>query len=241
MRIDDGSNKSVAYQDLINKIKERYQVCRDIADIKNNAVSDNAIENNADTDKKLLEIFDTLVLSEEGRSFGEDGDFKPGVILSSFWIGISDNKQDGTWEEQMLSGYARAYDSIVRGYKEGTEEIYIEDKNSELGYKKLSMQEALYELDKAFAYQCERHQKDLEEGREILKKMAEEAEELIKIYGTAGPWHEDALERYNLVKDQEIPKDLGKRVYNASKVFIQRYKQASDVLSIEEMLKGITI
>lgn len=241
MRIDDGSNKSAAQQNLLNKIKDRYRVRKDINDIRNNIASDNTIEKCSDTDKNYPETFDTLVLSEEGRSFEEDGDFKPIIIGTLLAFRLPDEKEKGTWEEQMLLEYARFYDYIVRGYNDGTVEIHIHDNNSETGYKKLSMQEALAELDDLFASLCEEHQKDLEEGRESLKEMAEEAEDLIKRYGTAGPWYEEALERYNLVKDQEIPKDLGKRVYNASKVFIQRYKQASDVLSIEEMLKGITI
>ncbi len=50
----------------------------------------------------------------------------------------------------MLKVYASLYDEIVKGYEAGTRETYVEDKNAEGGYRKLTMEEELQELDKAY-------------------------------------------------------------------------------------------
>ena len=58
--------------------------------------------------------------------------------------GIADELEDS------VRAYANLYDEIVRGYQNGTRERYVEDENSETGFRKMTMEEELSELDRAF-------------------------------------------------------------------------------------------
>ena len=46
--------------------------------------------------------------------------------------------------------YGNLYDEIVQGYKDGTVERYVGDENSETGFRKMTLDEELARLDKAF-------------------------------------------------------------------------------------------
>ena len=52
--------------------------------------------------------------------------------------------------EDCVRAYGNLYDEIVQGYQNGTRERYVEDETSETGYRKMTMEEELNELDKAF-------------------------------------------------------------------------------------------
>ena len=52
--------------------------------------------------------------------------------------------------EDSVRAYGNLYDEIVRGYQNGTRERYVEDENSETGFRKMTMEEELSELDRAF-------------------------------------------------------------------------------------------
>jgi len=64
-------------------------------------------------------------------------------------------KSGGTYSlsnmaEDYVRAYGNLYDEIVHGYQNGTRERYIEDETSETGYRKMTMEEELSGLDKAF-------------------------------------------------------------------------------------------
>ena len=52
--------------------------------------------------------------------------------------------------EDYVRAYGNLYDEIVQGYQNGTRERYVEDETSETGYRKMTMEEELNGLDKAF-------------------------------------------------------------------------------------------
>lgn len=49
-----------------------------------------------------------------------------------------------------VRAYGNLYDEIVQGYKDGTAERYVEDENSETGFRRMMLDEELAGLDKAF-------------------------------------------------------------------------------------------
>ena len=49
-----------------------------------------------------------------------------------------------------VRAYGNLYDEIVQGYKDGTAERYVEDENSETGFRKMTLDEELAGLDKVF-------------------------------------------------------------------------------------------
>ena len=52
--------------------------------------------------------------------------------------------------EDSVRAYGNLYDEIVRGYQNGTRERYVEDENSETGFCKMTMEEELNGLERAF-------------------------------------------------------------------------------------------
>ena len=64
--------------------------------------------------------------------------------------GIADELEDS------VRAYANLYDEIVQGYRDGTRERYVEDENSETGFRKMTMEEELSRLDRAFQKMADR-------------------------------------------------------------------------------------
>ncbi|MXP77350.1 hypothetical protein GN277_18795 [Lachnospiraceae bacterium WCA-9-b2] len=64
--------------------------------------------------------------------------------------GIADELEDS------VRAYANLYDAIVQGYQDGTRERYVEDENSETGFRKMTMEEELSGLDRAFQKMADR-------------------------------------------------------------------------------------
>ena len=58
--------------------------------------------------------------------------------------------------EDSVRAYGNLYDEIVRGYQNGTRERYVEDENSETGFRKMTMEEELSGLDRAFQKMADR-------------------------------------------------------------------------------------
>ncbi len=63
----------------------------------------------------------------------------------SYGIYSASNKR-----EDYARAYKKLYDKIVHGYENGTRERYVEDKASETGYRKMTMEEEINGLAKAF-------------------------------------------------------------------------------------------
>lgn len=58
--------------------------------------------------------------------------------------------------KDLISAYNDIYDEIIKGYEDGTRETYVADKDSEKGYRKLTKEEEINELNKALANRTER-------------------------------------------------------------------------------------
>ena len=69
-----------------------------------------------------------------------------------------------------VRAYGNLYDEIVQGYKDGTMERYVEDESSETGFRKMTMEEELAGLDKAFG--------KMADGAGIEEKIAGEFKRL---------------------------------------------------------------
>ena len=64
--------------------------------------------------------------------------------------GIADQMEDS------VRAYGNLYDEIVQGCQNGTRERYVEDENSETGFRKMTMEEELSGLDRAFQKMADR-------------------------------------------------------------------------------------
>lgn len=64
-----------------------------------------------------------------------------------------------------MRAYGNLYDEIVQGYKDGTIERYVEDTTSETGFRKMTMEEELADLDKAFQSVADKAEVDAKASR----------------------------------------------------------------------------
>lgn len=73
--------------------------------------------------------------------------------------------------------YGNIYDEIVQGYKDGTAERYVEDESSETGFRRMTMEEELADLDRAFQKAADKAEVDAKASKilgaykEKLSKM----------------------------------------------------------------------
>ena len=83
-----------------------------------------------------------------GASYGyrlsKEAEKLKGQRDSSATYSLSDRAAD------YVKAYGNLYDEIVQGYKDGTIERYVEDETSETGFRRMTMEEELADLDKAF-------------------------------------------------------------------------------------------
>ncbi len=78
--------------------------------------------------------------------------------------GIEDQMED------FIRAYGNLYDEIVQGCRSGTRERYTEDENSETGFRKMTMEEELSGLDRAF--------QKMADGVDVKEMIADEFKRL---------------------------------------------------------------
>ena len=64
-----------------------------------------------------------------------------------------------------VKAYGSLYDEIVQGYKDGTIERYVEDAASETGFRRMTLEEELADLDKAFQGLADKAEVDAKASR----------------------------------------------------------------------------
>lgn len=144
--------------------------------------------------------------------------------------------------ESMLKAYAQSYDDIQKGYADGTREAYVADNTSDTGYRKLTMEEELTELDKTYE-KCTQ-QFEAANSNKIISALAEHAKLVksatngrAKIASTVV----DDLENRKAESDK-LPADMGKKLLDAAMNFKEQYSRynLADV-DISTILKNINI
>lgn len=85
--------------------------------------------------------------------------------------------------EDYVKAYGSLYDEIVQGYKDGARERYVADENSETGFRKMTMEEELNNLDKAFQKTADTAGELAENTKNAAAAFKDTAEKLAKIKG----------------------------------------------------------
>ena len=83
--------------------------------------------------------------------------------------------------ENYAEAYANLYDEIVQGYANGTRKVNVEDKDSELGYRTLTMEEELGALDKAYEANVKFFEETAIQEQKARRIIEEEAEKMAHI------------------------------------------------------------
>ncbi|MBQ7564027.1 MAG: hypothetical protein IJT16_08560 [Lachnospiraceae bacterium] len=138
----------------------------------------------------------------------------------------------------LLKAYAGLYDEIVKGYEAGTRETYVEDKTAEGGYRKLTMDEELKELDKAYKDYADRYAANRDSH--VLDILSAHAKKVSEISGDRAGIAKEANELLEKYKKDSVPKDFSDVMTRAADSFIKQYQQNKGV-DINALLQGITV
>ncbi len=117
--------------------------------------------------------------------------------------------------EDYVRAYGNLYDEIVQGYKNGTRERYVEDKTSETGYRKMTMEEELSRLDKAFQRAANRTKTEEMISGEF-KRLASKAENKKTSFTDSYKKPQTA--------DKDIQETIGQKMKKLAQVWKDAYK-----------------
>ena len=161
-------------------------------------------QKNVRTEEKRYDAVKVSITDEGIQSYKDsmnkgNEDISGGVILTDYGTMLSsrlpsiygEKNADGEYERNyrsvgekandLLNSYASIYDEIIQGYEDGTREIYIADETSESGYRKLSKDEELDELNKAFKNQSEKFEERNKNNKEAIEILSAHAEKVSKL------------------------------------------------------------
>ena len=113
--------------------------------------------------------------------------------------------------EDSVRAYGNLYDEIVQGYQNGTRESYVEDKTSETGYRKMTMEEELDGLDKAFQRAAD--------GTEIKEMITNEFKRLSSKAGSKQTSFSDTSK-----KPQAEEETIGQKMKKLAQAWTDAYK-----------------
>ena len=138
----------------------------------------------------------------------------------------------------LLKAYASLYDEIVKGHEAGTRETYVEDKTAEGGYRKLTMEEELNELDKAYKDYADRYASNRD--KHIMDILSAHAKKVSEISGGRTSIANKAKALLEKYKNDPVPEDFSSRMLKAANTFVQQYK-VNRGMDINSLLSGISI
>jgi len=147
------NNNEVWKQEDMQESPVQVTISKDGLDSLRNSVNEIEDEQTYEDFDKIKDIWSKLEINlyakynnemissnSKSKSQSEDGSIKSNIYNSVY---------------NSLDYYGNKYDEIVKGYDEGTREIWVTDQNSELGYRKITKEEDLAALDKAYEWNAE--------------------------------------------------------------------------------------
>lgn len=150
-------------------------------------------------------------------------------------------KNNGTYNvsnraEDYVKAYGNLYDQIVKGYKNGTIEHYVEDKNSETGYRKLTMEEELSKLDEAYKKASELVDIFAENAKKAAPAFRNMAEKMSKINSSIANSYK------NKSQTDDIPDNIGTKMITVAQKWKDTYRvygsKTNSMESITSMIKN---
>ena len=127
----------------------------------------------------------------------------------------------------MLKVYASLYDEIVKGYEAGTRETYVEDENAEGGYRKLTMEEELAELDKAYEDYVDKYAANRD--KQVIDILSAYEKQVSRISDGRASMSDDVSNFLDKYKNDPVPDNFSDIMKDAAKSFIMQYKENKDV------------
>lgn len=123
-----------------------------------------------------------------------------------------------------VKAYAELYDEIVQGYENGTREMYAANEN---GIHRLTKDEELNALDTAYKKNVDNFvtmEKKNQHAREIINEEMNKISKITSRSTLAATYIEEQKTR----GEDEIPENLGRKMYDAIILFKEKYAIGTD-------------
>lgn len=138
--------------------------------------------------------------------------------------------------EDYVRAYGKLYDEIVQGYENGTRELYVEDEASETGLRRLTMEEELSSLDKAYKKAADRETIFAENARRAAAAFKKTGEKLSKIKNGAGAAFLNAYQKQQEIADA-TQGNIGQKMEELAQAWKDAYQHSgSKESSMEKVL-----
>lgn len=188
--------------------------------------------------ESLLERKRELLRQENSPQI--DHSFTLGNKLSEIRERDKENYSIEAKASALLEAYASIYDEITKGYMDGTRNNYIEDENTESGYRKMTTEEEINNLDEAY----DKYVSFFETQMQLAPKIIEGYEKhLTKLSDV--PKSEGLVKAQNFIdemKKKDIPENIADRMMMAKKEFLKMYSQyGGGILDMKKLLENVYI
>ena len=118
-----------------------------------------------------------------------------------------------------ISAYASMYDEIVRGYENGTREIYVED---EFGIHRLTKEEELKALDEAYKREVDDFVAMEKANEQAYAIVTEEVKKIASIKSGSGASVSET-DNSKAMEQHKVPENLSGKMLSAADIFKQNY------------------
>ena len=137
-----------------------------------------------------------------------------------------------------ISAYASMYDEIVRGYENGTREIYVED---EFGIHRLTKEEELKALDEAYKREVDDFVA-MEKANEQAYAIVTEAVKKIASIKSGSGASVSETDNSKAMEQHKVPENLSGKMLSAADIFKQNYAAFNpDTDSLSQILSRVKI
>ena len=137
-----------------------------------------------------------------------------------------------------ISAYASMYDEIVRGYENGTREIYVED---EFGIHRLTKEEELKALDEAYKREVDDFVA-MEKANEQAYAIVTEAVKKIASIKSGSGASVSETDNSKAMEQHKVPENLKGRMLSAADIFKQNYAAFNpDTDNLSQVLSRVKI
>ena len=137
-----------------------------------------------------------------------------------------------------ISAYASMYDEIVKGYENGTREIYVED---EFGIHRLTKEEELKALDEAYKREVDDFVA-MEKANEQAYAIVTEAVKKIASIKSGSGASVSETDNSKAMEQHKVPENLSGKMLSAADIFKQNYAAFNpDTDSLSQVLSRVKI
>ena len=137
-----------------------------------------------------------------------------------------------------ISAYASMYDEIVRGYENGTREIYVED---EFGMHRLTKEEELKALEEAYKREVDDFVTMEKANEQAYAIVSQEMINIASVSARSGVAVSEANDS-KAMEQHKVPENLNGKMLSAADIFKQNYAAFNpDTDSLSQVLSRVKI